>query len=72
MIEAARKYNVRVQVGFQNRSITNVMEAMKFLHNGGIGEVYLAKGNCYKPRDSFGIAANRGSVFGEGKLLQTT
>lgn len=58
MIEAARKYNVRVQVGFQNRSIQNVMEAMKFLHEGGIGEVYMAKGLCYKPRDSFGIAAD--------------
>ena len=56
MIEAARKYNVRMQVGFQNRSIANVMEAMKFLHEGGIGDVYMAKGNCYKPRDSFGIA----------------
>jgi predicted dehydrogenase len=56
MIEAARKYNVRVQTGFQNRSIANVMEAMKFLHEGGIGEVYMARGLCYKPRDSFGIA----------------
>lgn len=56
MIEAARKYNRRVQVGFQNRSIANVMEAMKFLHEGGIGTVYLAKGMCYKPRDSFGIS----------------
>lgn len=56
MIEAARKYNVRVQVGFQNRSIDNVMEAMKFLHEGGIGDVYLAKGLCYKPRDSYGIS----------------
>jgi len=56
MIEAARKYNVRVQVGFQNRSISNVMEAMKFLHDGGIGEVYMARGLCIKPRDSFGIA----------------
>ncbi|MBA7566145.1 Inositol 2-dehydrogenase/D-chiro-inositol 3-dehydrogenase [subsurface metagenome] len=56
MIEAARKYNVRVQVGFQNRSINNVMEAMKFLHDGGIGEIYMARGLCIKPRDSFGIA----------------
>lgn len=55
MIEAARKYNVRVQVGFQNRSISNVMEAIKFLHNGGIGDVYMARGLCIKPRDSFGI-----------------
>ena len=55
MVEAARKYNVRVQVGFQNRSINNVMEAMKFLHDGGIGDVYMARGLCIKPRDSFGI-----------------
>ena len=56
MIEAARKYKVRVQVGHQNRSIKNVMEAMKFLHEGGIGDVYMARGLCYKPRDPFGIA----------------
>jgi len=56
MIEASRKYNVRVQAGTQNRSIANVVAAMKFLHDGGIGEVFMAKGNCYKPRDSFGIA----------------
>ena len=58
MIEASRKYNVRVQTGFQNRSILNVMDAMKFLHDGGIGEIFMAKGLCYKPRDSFGIAAD--------------
>ncbi len=56
MVEAARKYQRIVQVGFQNRSIENVRKAMQFLHNGGIGEVYMAKGLCYKPRDSFGIA----------------
>jgi predicted dehydrogenase len=56
MVEAARKYNVRVQTGTQNRSIPNVMNAIKFLHDGGIGDVYTARGLCYKPRDSFGIA----------------
>lgn len=56
MVEAAAKYNVRLQIGFQNRSISGVMEAMKFLHEGGIGDVFMAKGMCYKPRDSFGIA----------------
>jgi len=56
MVEAARRYNVRVQTGFQNRSSRNVIEAMKFLHEGGIGDVYLARALCYKPRDSFGIA----------------
>lgn len=58
MVEAARKYNVRVQTGTQNRSIPQVMQAIKFLHDGGIGEVFMAKGTCYKPRDSFGRTEN--------------
>jgi len=58
MVEASRKYNVRVQTGFNNRSSSNVIDAIKFLHDGGIGEVYMARGLCIKPRDSFGIAKN--------------
>lgn len=58
MIEAARKYDRIVQIGFQNRSIPNVREAIKFLHDGGIGKVYMARGLCIKPRESFGIAKN--------------
>jgi predicted dehydrogenase len=56
MIEASRKYNVRVQVGFQSRSGKNMQEALKFLHDGGIGEVYMARGLCFKLRDSYGTA----------------
>jgi len=56
MVEAARKYDRIVQVGCQNRSNGNVIQAMNFLHEGGIGEVYMARGTCFKPRDSFGIA----------------
>jgi predicted dehydrogenase len=54
MVEAARKYNCLVQAGFQNRSIGNVRQAMKFLHDGGLGEVYMARGLCYKRRDPIG------------------
>ncbi|MEW6744528.1 MAG: Gfo/Idh/MocA family oxidoreductase [Planctomycetota bacterium] len=54
MVEAARKYECLVAVGFQNRSNTSVQQAMKFLHEGGIGEVYMARGLCFKPRDSIG------------------
>ena len=54
MIEAARKYNCLVSVGFQNRSIKNVRQAMQLLHEGGIGEVYMARGLCFKPRNSIG------------------
>lgn len=56
MIEASKKYNVRVQVGHQSRSSANIIDAIKFLHSGGIGDVYMARGLCIKPRDSFGIA----------------
>ncbi|MBI4625675.1 MAG: Gfo/Idh/MocA family oxidoreductase [Verrucomicrobia bacterium] len=56
MIEAARKYNLRVQVGLNNRSSINVMEAIKFLHDGGIGELYMARALCFKARDSYGMA----------------
>jgi predicted dehydrogenase len=54
MIEAARRYDRLVEVGFQNRSLQNVRQAMKFLHDGGIGEVYMARGMCFKPRDTIG------------------
>jgi len=55
MVEAARKYNRLVQVGFQNRSMRSVRKAMAFLHEGGIGDIYMARGLCYKPRDPIGI-----------------
>jgi len=54
MVQAARKYKCLVQVGFQNRSINNVRQAMKFLHQGGIGEVYMARGLCFKSRGNIG------------------
>ena len=56
MIEAGRKYNVRVQVGLNNRSSDGVREAIAFLHNGGIGELYMARSLCFKARDSYGMS----------------
>jgi len=56
MVEAARKYNVRVQCGMNNRSSSNVREAIKFLHDGGIGELYAARALCFKGRDSYGMS----------------
>src|ERR1700730_284587 len=52
IVNAARKYNRLVEAGTQNRSNPSVQAAMKFLHEGGIGEVYMAKGLCFKPRDT--------------------
>ena len=54
MVEAARKYDRLVSVGFQNRSINNVRQAMQFLHDGKLGKIYMAKGLCYKARDTLG------------------
>ena len=55
MVEAARRYDRIVSAGMQNRSIRGVIEAMKFLHEGGIGDVYMARALCFKPRDSIGF-----------------
>jgi len=54
MVEAARKYNVLVEVGFQNRSRINCIKAMKFIQDGKLGKIYMAKGLCFKPRANIG------------------
>ncbi|MHC4658806.1 MAG: Gfo/Idh/MocA family protein [Planctomycetota bacterium] len=55
MIEATRKYNRLVCVGFQSRSSRNVRQAMKFIHDGKLGDIYMAKGLCYKCRDGWKV-----------------
>ena len=54
IVEAARKYDRVVQTGTQGRSSPAMQEAIKFIHDGGIGKVYMAKGLCYKRRKSIG------------------
>jgi len=54
MMEAASKYKRIVQVGTMNRSRPDVRQAIQFLHDGGIGEVYLARGLCFKGRPAIG------------------
>jgi predicted dehydrogenase len=56
MVEVARKTGLRVQVGLNNRASNNIREAIKFLHDGGIGKVYMARALCFKARDSYGMA----------------
>ena len=58
MLEAARKYDRFVQVGFDNRSVPQARQAMRLLREGIIGDIYMARGLCYKPRRSFGRAEN--------------
>jgi len=54
MVEAARKYNRIVQCGMQSRSIAHKQEAIRLLREGVIGNVYMAKGLCFKRRVSIG------------------
>src|SRR5690606_416070 len=54
LIEAANKYDVIVQDGSDQRSCYSAISATDYLHSGKLGEVYLAKGMCYKWRDSIG------------------
>ena len=54
MIAAARKYKRMVQVGSQSRSIVHKQKAMQMLKDGTIGQLYAAKGLCYKRRPSIG------------------
>lgn len=54
LVAAARKYNRVCQVGTQSRSSKACIEAVKFIQDGGIGEVKLARGLCYKRRASIG------------------
>lgn len=54
MIEAAYKYRRIVQHGVQLRSSEALQEAVSLLHDGEIGEVYLARGLCFRTRASIG------------------
>jgi predicted dehydrogenase len=65
IVEAARKYNKICQTGTQSRSGVGLREAMKFLHDGNLGKIRVARGLCYKPRGSIG------RVEGEGKIPAT-
>lgn len=58
MIQAAQKTGLTVQVGLTNRSFNNVREAIQFLHEGGIGKVYMARALTFKLRNSYGTADN--------------
>ena len=54
MVEAQARYGKMVQVGTMNRSRPAVRAAIKFIQDGGIGKVYMARGLCFKPRPSIG------------------
>jgi predicted dehydrogenase len=54
IVKAARKYGRIVQTGTQSRSNPGLREAVEWLHAGNLGKITLARGLCYKPRQSIG------------------
>lgn len=54
MVRAARKYGRICQVGTQSRGNPGMREAMQYLHDGTLGKIHLARGLCYKRRDTIG------------------
>jgi predicted dehydrogenase len=54
VVEASRKYSKLCQTGTQCRSSKGLQEAMKFLWEGKLGKVKVARGLCYKRRPSIG------------------
>jgi predicted dehydrogenase len=54
MTAAARRYGRMVQIGQQSRSTAHVQRAVEMLRNGALGQLYMAKGLCFKRRPSIG------------------
>ena len=58
MVEAAKKYNRIVQAGICYRSSKAVKTAVKFIADGKLGNVYMARGIIYRYRDTIGHIAD--------------
>ena len=54
IVAAARKYNRIVQQGSQSRSDSALIEAVQKMREGLIGDLYMARGLCYKWRNTIG------------------
>src|SRR3984885_12439179 len=54
LVHATAKYNRIVQHGTQTRSDPEVMQAVKQMRDGLLGDVYLSRGLCFKWRDTIG------------------
>ncbi len=52
LLEAAQKYDVIVQDGAEQRHNPCAQSAVQFLDSGQLGEVYMAKGICFKRRNT--------------------
>jgi len=57
IVRAARAYRRIVTTGTQCRSSHGIAAALDWVRGGGLGEIELARGLCYKPRKSIGKVA---------------
>ncbi|MBL7815561.1 MAG: Gfo/Idh/MocA family oxidoreductase [Saprospiraceae bacterium] len=55
LVAAAKKYNKLIQMGSQRRSFPKVIQAVKELHEGIIGNVYFARGWYANNRKPIGV-----------------
>ncbi|MES1213032.1 MAG: Gfo/Idh/MocA family oxidoreductase [Singulisphaera sp.] len=58
IVDAARKYKRMCQTGTQCRSMKGSIDAIKYVHDGKIGALKIARGLCYKSRGSIGPKGN--------------
>jgi predicted dehydrogenase len=54
LVAAAKRYNRIMQMGMQSRSSPALQEAVQHMRTGLLGDVYMARGLCYKWRDTIG------------------
>ena len=54
IVAAARKYNRIVQQGSQSRSSPALQEAVQKMRAGEFGDIYMARGLCFKSRNTIG------------------
>jgi len=54
VVQAAQKYKRIVQAGTQSRSDKGLQEAFAYIKAGNLGKIIVARGFCYKKRDSIG------------------
>lgn len=59
MVAAARRHGRIVQVGHQSRGDGRKRNAVARVWSGQIGDVYLSRGLCFKPRGSIGMKDNQ-------------
>jgi len=62
LVAAAAKYNRVVQPGTQIRSGEGMIEAVAWVGAGNLGPITVARGFCYKRRDSIGLTTGTAPV----------